>query len=188
MTSVRKGQAPGKLGGNEFHLVFSRSFMDPAFGKVAGDLVAVKEIAWNNDSESHKAPVTKKAGPGFAEPEYELSIEWSEARERLIAAEAVQKDPATRSRVLVINGAARNDCTCPGEISKTYRITELAREVLDADGIEADILELSTFLEQSARSQIAVRPPSTASWWPVTNDAWSRSSPVSGLTIGHLVF
>ncbi len=143
MTTVRKGQAPAKLGRDEFRLVFSRSFMDPAFGKVAGELAAVEEVAWNNYSESHKAPVTRKAGPGFADPDYELSVEWSAARDRLLAAEAVQKDPATRSRVLVINGAARNDGTCPGEISKSFRMTQLAREVLEADGIEVDILDLS---------------------------------------------
>jgi multimeric flavodoxin WrbA len=143
MTSVRKGQAPAKLGRDEFHLVFSRSFMDPAFGKVAGELAAVEEIAWNNYSESHKAPTTRKAGPGFADPEYELSVEWIAARDRLLAAEAVQKNPETRSRVLVVNGAARNDGTCPGEISKSYRMTQLAREVLEADGIDVDILDLS---------------------------------------------
>ncbi|MET0856727.1 MAG: flavodoxin family protein [Telluria sp.] len=143
MTSVRKGQAPGKLGRDEFHLVFKRSFMDPAFGKVAGELAAVEEVAWNNYSESHKAPVTRKAGPGFADPDYDLSVEWIDARERLLAAEKVQKDPATTSRVLVINGSARNDGTCPGEISKSYRMTQLAREVLEAEGIEVDILDLS---------------------------------------------
>jgi multimeric flavodoxin WrbA len=143
MTSVRKGQAPGKLGRDEFHLVFKRSFMDPAFGKVAGELAAVEEVAWNNYSESHKAPVTRKAGPGFADPDYDLSVEWIDARERLLATEKVQKDPATTSRVLVINGSARNDGTCPGEISKSYRMTQLAREVLEAEGIEVDILDLS---------------------------------------------
>ncbi len=143
MTSIRKGQAPGKLGRNEFHLVFKRSFMDPAFGEVAGELAAVEEVAWNNYSESHKAPRTRKAGPGFADPEYELSVEWIEARDRLLTAEAVQKNPATRSRVLLINGSARNDGTCPGEMSKSYRMTQMAREVLEADGIEVDVLDLS---------------------------------------------
>jgi multimeric flavodoxin WrbA len=143
MTAVRKGQAPAKLERNEFHLVFSRSFMDPAFKAVGSELAAVEEVAWNNYSASHKAPVTRKAGPGFADPEYALSVEWIETRERLLAAEALQKDPATRSRVLLINGSARNDGTCPGEISKTFRMTALAREVLEAQGVEVDLLDLS---------------------------------------------
>ena len=47
------------------------------------------------------------------------SVEWKTARDRLLAAEARQKDPATPSRILLINGSARNDGTCPGEVSKT---------------------------------------------------------------------
>jgi multimeric flavodoxin WrbA len=143
MIAARKGQAPAKLERDEFHLVFSRSFMDPTFNQVGAELAAVEEVAWNNYSESRKAPITEKAGPGFADPEYELSVEWKAARERLLAAEAVQKDPATRSRVLLINGAARNDGSCPGEISKTYRMTVLAREVMEAEGIDVDVLDLS---------------------------------------------
>ena len=40
--------------------------------------------------------------------------------------------PDTPSRVLLINGSPRNDGTCPGEISKTCRLLQLAREVLEA--------------------------------------------------------
>jgi multimeric flavodoxin WrbA len=151
MTEVRKGQAPAMLGRDEFHLVFSRSFMDPAFKKVGGELAAVEEIAWDNYKESHKSPVTEKAGPGFADPDYELSVEWKAARERLLAAEKVQKDAATRSRVLLVCGAARNDGSCPGEVSKTWRMTMLAREVLEAEGIEVDLLDLSLLISDYDR-------------------------------------
>jgi multimeric flavodoxin WrbA len=151
MTEVRKGQAPAMLGRDEFHLVFSRSFMDPSFKKVGGELAAVEEIAWDNYKESHKSPVTEKAGPGFADPDYELSVEWKAARERLLAAEKVQKDAATRSRVLLVCGAARNDGSCPGEVSKTWRMTVLAREVLEAEGIEVDLLDLSLLISDYDR-------------------------------------
>ncbi len=143
MTAARKGQAPSKLGRDEFHLVFSRSFMDPAFESVASELGKVEQTAWENYAASHKAPLTVKAGPEFKHPDYELSIEWKDARDRLLAAEARQKNPATASRVLLINGSARNDGTCPGEISKTYRMTLLAEEVLKGQGFEVDILDLS---------------------------------------------
>ena len=143
MTTARKGQAPAKLGRDEFHLVFSRSFKDPSFQAVARELAAVEQTAWENYVASHKAPVTVKAGPGFADPDYELSVEWKAARDKLLAAEAAQKDPATRSRILLINGSARNDGTCPGEISKTYRMTELARTLLEAQGVQVDVLDLS---------------------------------------------
>ncbi|QYF92433.1 flavodoxin family protein [Massilia sp. PAMC28688] len=143
MTAVRKGQAPDKLDRNEFKLVFHRSFMDPAFKAVAGALDQVEQVAWDNYEASHKAPVTVRAGDGFHDPEYALSIEWKQARDRLLAAEALQKRPETTSRVLLINGSARNDGTCPSEISKTFRMTGLARDILEAQGVQVDILDLS---------------------------------------------
>jgi multimeric flavodoxin WrbA len=143
MKAVRKGQAPAKLGRDEFHLVFSHSFMDPAFKEVSRELAKVEEIAWHNYKDARKAPVTVPAGPGFKDPDYALSVEWKAASDRLRDAEARQKLPATRSRVLLINGSARNDGTCPGEISKTYRMTLLAKEILEADGLEVDMLDLS---------------------------------------------
>jgi multimeric flavodoxin WrbA len=143
MTEVRKGQAPTMLERDEFHLVFSAAFMDPSFKAVAEALADAEQVAWDNYRAARKAPVTVKAGPGFHDPDYDLSLEWMETRDRLLAAEATQKDPASRSRVLVINGAARNDGSCPGEVSKTWRMTQLARDVLEAEDVEVDLLDLS---------------------------------------------
>jgi len=143
MTMVRKGQAPARLERDEFHRKFIGQFFDPAFEAVAGELAKVEEIAWQAYQDKRKAPRTVKAGPGFADPDYDLSIEWKQTRDRLLAAEAKQKDPATPSRVLVINASARNDGTCPSEISKTWRMSNMAKEVLATQGIEADLLDLS---------------------------------------------
>jgi multimeric flavodoxin WrbA len=143
MTIPRKGQAQPKLARNEFHLQFSRSFMDPAFVAAKDALAVVEQIAWSNYNQSHKVPLTAKAGSDFADPAYELSVEWKATRDRLLAAEAIQKNPGTRSRVLLINGSARNDGSCAGEISKTYRMSMLAKSVLEASQIEVDMLDLS---------------------------------------------
>jgi multimeric flavodoxin WrbA len=143
MTKVRTGQAPAKLGRNEFHLRFRNAFHDPAYEHLEQELGAIEQVAWEAYDQGRKAPRTVKAGPGFADPGYDLSVEWKEARERLLAAERHQKDPASRNRVLLINGSARNDGTCPGEVSKTWRLTEMARDVLMAEGFEADVLDLS---------------------------------------------
>lgn len=143
MTTVRKGQAPARLERDEFHRKFIGQFFDPAFDAVAGELAKVEEIAWQAYQDKRKAPRTVKAGPGFADPDYDLSIEWKQAHDRLLAAEAKQKDPRTPSRVLVINASARNDGTCPSEISKTWRMSKMAEETLAAQGIEADLLDLS---------------------------------------------
>ncbi len=143
MTNVRKGQAPAKLDRNEFHLRFMRKFYDPSFEQVGQQLAAVEEVAWKNYVESHKAPITVKAGPGFADPDYDLSVEWKEAHDRLLAAEARQKDPATPSRVLLINASARNDGSCPSEMSKSYRLSKMCEDVLHDAQIETDLLDLS---------------------------------------------
>jgi multimeric flavodoxin WrbA len=151
MTTVRKGQAPAKLERDEFRLVFSRNFFDPAYEAVGKELAAVEEVAWQAYIDSHKSPLTVKAGPGFADPDYDLSIEWKEARDRLLAADARQKDPATRSRILLINGSARNDGSCPSEISKTWRLVKLCEELLAAEGIDTDVLDLSRLISDYDR-------------------------------------
>jgi multimeric flavodoxin WrbA len=143
MVTVRKGQAPPKLGRDEFHQRFMQAFFDPAYQAESAALARLEEIAWDAYREGRKAPVTHKAGAGFADPDYELSVEWRETRDKLIAAQQAWAQPATPSRVLLVCGSARNDGTCPGEISKTIRLVQLAREVLHADGIEVDQLDLS---------------------------------------------
>jgi multimeric flavodoxin WrbA len=44
---------------------------------------------------------------------------------------------------LLICGSPRSDGTCPGEMSKTYRLTLVAREIVERAGLEADLLDLS---------------------------------------------
>jgi multimeric flavodoxin WrbA len=61
----------------------------------------------------------------------------------LQAAQRTQRDPGTRSRVLVVCASPRNDGTCPGEASKTWRLAQLACSVLSDLSIEADLLDLS---------------------------------------------
>jgi multimeric flavodoxin WrbA len=143
MTDIRRGQAPAKLGREEFHLRFMRSFEDPAFEPLREALAQVEQVAWRNYEAGRKAPRTQKAGPEFADPEYELSVEWTATRDRLLAAEKRQKEAQSPSRVLLIIGAARNDGTCPGEVSKTWRMAGWAREVLESAEIEVDVLDLS---------------------------------------------
>jgi multimeric flavodoxin WrbA len=143
MSTVRKGQAPAPLARNEFHLRFMQSFYDPAYQAEKEALGRLEEIAFQAYTEGRKAPKTAKAGPGFADPDYDLSIEWRATRDKLLAAQARWEAAATPSRVLLVCGSPRNDGTCPGEISKTFRLVQLAREVLEAGGMEVDVLDLS---------------------------------------------
>lgn len=143
MTTVRKGQWPGWLSREEFGMRFRAEFFDPAFDTVREAIAQLEEIAWNGYRAGRKSPVTRKAGPGFADPEYELSVEWNETRLRLQRAEAQQKDARAAARALVICAAARNDGTCPGEMSKTFRMATAAAQSIAEAGIEVDVLDLS---------------------------------------------
>jgi multimeric flavodoxin WrbA len=148
MTKPRTGQAGKKIDRQEFHLRFYGSFGHPDFDKVGDALAQVEEVAWQAYVDGKKPARTEKAGPGFADPDYDLSVEWRETRDRLLAAQAVQKNLATRSRVLLICGSDRNDGSCPGEMSKSFRLTQIARDVLEGDGIEADVLDLSRLIDE----------------------------------------
>jgi multimeric flavodoxin WrbA len=143
MTAVRKGQWPGKMSRELFHTHFQRSFYDPAFDEERAVLARLEEIAWDAYVQGRKAPKTEKAGEGFVDPGYELSVEWRKTRDALIAAEKRQKDKDARSRVLIIIGAARNDGTCPGEISKSFRLANVAEEVFRAGHVDVDRIDLS---------------------------------------------
>ena len=143
MTKPRTGQAPPPLSREEFGERFRRSFFDPAFEAERDAIARLEAIAWDGYVKDRKAPRTSKAGAGFADPGYELSDEWRATRDRLIAARKRQEDRATRSRVLVICGSSRNDGSCPGEMSKTFRLAGIARDVIEAAGVEVDLLDLS---------------------------------------------
>ena len=151
MTTVRKGQAPDLMPREEFSARFRNEFLDPAFRAHDAALKQMEAIAWDAYKEGRKAPLTRKAGPGFADPEYQLSDEWRATRDKLHAADARRRDPATASRVLVICGSSRNDGTCPGEMSKTYRLSEEVCEQLRAAGIEHDLLDLSRITSDPMR-------------------------------------
>ena len=143
MIKIRKGQAPAVLTRKEFHERFMQSFMDPAFRAESDALSRVEDVAWDAYKEGRKAPVTRKAGPAFADPNYDMSVEWLETRARLKKAQTAWSKPATKSRVLLVCGSPRNDGTCPGEISKTWRLTNTAKTVLAKAGMEEDVLDLS---------------------------------------------
>jgi len=120
-----------------------QSFVDPAFRTEDPAIARIEALAWDAYQEGRKAPHTRKAGEGFADPDYDLSTEWLETRARLQQAQAEWKDSATPSRVLLVCGSSRNDGTCPGEISKTWRLLNAAKTTLEGAGMETDVLDLS---------------------------------------------
>jgi multimeric flavodoxin WrbA len=148
---VRKGQGDVGLSREEFERRLRERFYDPAFQNVERQVADVVNVAWKAYDEYHKSPRTRKAGPGFADPEFELPIEWLETRERIQQAAREQKDPSRPGRVLVVCGAARHDQTCPGEMSKTFRLASLAREEIERAELQCDFLDLSLLTAEYGR-------------------------------------
>jgi multimeric flavodoxin WrbA len=130
---------------------FRQGFFDPAFRAEDAAIARLEEIAWQAYQQGRKAPLTSPAGPGFADPGYELSDEWRATSQRLQAAQARQREAATPSRVLLVCGSPRNDGSCPGERSKSHRLVMLASEVLAGAGLEPDVLDLSLLTSQPWR-------------------------------------
>ena len=64
--TIRKGQASAVLSRKVFHDRFMPSFMDPAFKPEAEALGRIESVAWDAYKDGRKAPVTRKAGRGYA--------------------------------------------------------------------------------------------------------------------------
>lgn len=152
MTDIRKGQQPPELTREQFHERFMRNFADPAYRAEQEAIDRLESIAFEAMKEGRKAPVTRPAGPAFKHPDYEASVEWLSTRDRLRQAQRRWADRATPSRVLLVCGGDRNDGTCPGEISKTWRLSQWARETLEQRGVQVDLLDLSLITSEYGRA------------------------------------
>jgi multimeric flavodoxin WrbA len=151
MAKVRKGQGPPPLERAEFGRRYRLAYVDPAFRAEDEAIARLEGIAWEAYSGGRKAPLTRKAGAGYADPDYELSLDWLEARARLDRVQAAWADPAGATRALVICGSPRNDTTCPGEMSKTFRLAGLVQAALEESAIEVDFLDLSLATSEYGR-------------------------------------
>lgn len=147
----RKGMPSPKLTRAEFTERYLSRFVDPAFAPMAGELDKIAAIAWEAYRDGRKSPVTRKAGKGFADPDYDLSVEWIAAKAAIDAAQKRFKDKKGPLRALLINGSSRSEHTCPGEMSKSYRLVQSAERVLNKAGVETKILDLSRLSSEFGR-------------------------------------
>jgi multimeric flavodoxin WrbA len=148
---VRKGMPSVELSREEFEKRYRSRFVDPAFEPLQRELDAITAAAWDAYSNSRKSPHTRKAGPGFADPDYDLSLDWLAAREAILAAQRRHDDAGETPRILLINGSSRSDQTCPGEMSKTWRLVKIAEPVFREMGFAVDILDLSRLASEFGR-------------------------------------
>src|SRR5262245_47640536 len=150
---VRRGMPSTHLSQAQFAARFRARFADPAFDALQGDIQSLAAIAWQAYDDSRKSPRTRKAGRGFSDPDYQLSTDWIDARRRIVEAGRLQRLPRAPSRILLINGSSRSDQTCPGEMSKTFRLVRIAHQLFNrARGIDVDLLDLSRLTSEYGRT------------------------------------
>src|SRR5262245_4546676 len=89
---VRKGMPSVQLTKNEFAKRIRERFYDPDFDKLTPAIDKIIATAWRTYDEYHKSPRVRRAGAGFADPDFELPIEWLETRARIRAAARWQKE------------------------------------------------------------------------------------------------
>ncbi|QIG97370.1 MULTISPECIES: flavodoxin family protein [unclassified Bradyrhizobium] len=148
---VRKGMPVVMLSRDEFERRYRKRFFDPVFQSVQEELATIIAGAWDAYSHSRKAPVTRKAGPGFADPDYDLAVDWLSARDAIEAAQRTHDDPNATPHILLINGSSRSEHTCPGEMSKSWRMVEISDACFREMGFTVDVLDLSRLTSEFGR-------------------------------------
>ncbi|GAA0643999.1 flavodoxin family protein [Brevundimonas lenta] len=147
----RKGMPSPELNREDFTARYLSRFVDPAFKPLQAELDLITAVAWDAYSEGRKSPVTRKAGRGYADPDYELSVDWIAAKAMIDEAKARFNDADGPPRALIINGSSRSEHTCPGEMSKSYRLAQIAEKTLKKAGVETTLLDLSRLASEFGR-------------------------------------
>lgn len=150
--NIRKGMPNIQLTKEQFTFRFRDRFFDPDFDAVNDELSKIIDIAWVAYDDYHKNPRTEKGGKDFSNPMAFLPVEWLAARQAIKDAEARRSDPKAPARILLINGSSRSDQSCPGEMSKTWRLVEMAQKLVLAEaGFECDVIDLSRLTSEYGR-------------------------------------
>ena len=148
----RKDSPTPRLEEHEFKQRFLDQFQDKSYDTITAELERVASAAWDAYAHQRKSPNTQKAGNGYKDPKYDLSLDWIAARDAIHQAEDRHRDQAGPLRVLLINGSSRSEHTCPGELSKSYRMVELAKAVFDeSSNFAVEILDLSRVASEYGR-------------------------------------
>ena len=182
MTTVRREMPAPQLDKAEFKRRYRARFYDPAFESMQVEIDRLADIAWGAYEDGRKSPRTQPAGAGFADPGYQLSIEWRETSQRVADAQRRQSDPSAAPNILLINGATRSEHTCPGESSKTWRLVSIARQIFARErDIEIQLLDLSRLASEYGRMiypcKTCVSTAMPLCHWPCScypNHIWGR--------------
>src|SRR5262245_53913341 len=101
MPTVRREMPSVELTREQFAQRLRERLHDPAFAPLRQAVDGIVAAAWDAYTDSRKAPYTRPAGPGYADPTYELSLDWIDASRRVKEAEQRQKDSGSPSHILL---------------------------------------------------------------------------------------
>ena len=150
--TIRRGMPNVQLTRKEFDARFRDRFFDPSFDVAEDELRKIIDLAWDGYDEYRKNPRTRIAGKQFADPKAELPVEWLATRRAIQEAERRQRNRKSKSRVLLINGSSRSDQSCPGEMSKTFRLISIAKRIIEGQhNFEVELLDLSRLTSEYGR-------------------------------------
>jgi multimeric flavodoxin WrbA len=148
----RKVMPDVRLDELEFKRRFKSQYTDPVFDRLSSEVERVAQAAWESYSCGRKSPRTAKAGKDFEDPNYDVAVDWIRTRGAIAAAQLRHDDPNGPSHFLLINGSCRSEHTCPGESSKSWRLVELARQVIERQArTEVTVLDLSHLASEYGR-------------------------------------
>lgn len=107
----RKGMPSPELDRPTFEARFRSRFADPVFDPLRDEIDRLAAAAWDGYIGGRKSPLTRPAGPGFAEPDYELALDWLNAHAAVRDAQARHEDASAPARILIINASSRSEHT-----------------------------------------------------------------------------
>ena len=81
-----------------------------------------------------------------------LAVDWIAARRAVDQARAEHDDPAEPPCILIVNCSSRSENTCPGEMSKSWRLLEIASEICGTGGTLVRHLDLSRLASEYGRT------------------------------------
>lgn len=147
----RKGMPSPKLDEATFKARYLEQYRDPGYDGLRTEIGRIVAVAWDAYRGERKSPETVKAGAGFADPDYDLSVDWIAAREAVEAARADHERSDGLCRLLIVNGSARSEHSCPGEMSKSWRMAQIAKAALEHDDTRVETLDLSRLASEYGR-------------------------------------
>ena len=148
----RKGMEDSTIDEAEFRKRFLSQFTDPAFDSLKAELDKVAGAAWDGYSNERKSPRTQKAGEGFTDPNYDMAVDWIAAKAAIDQAQAEHDDKEQPPCILIVNCSSRSENTCPGEMSKSWRLLKIAQEICGVEGTLVRTLDLSRLASEYGRN------------------------------------